>query len=98
MSEGPACIVCEQMIRESQMAPGILPGYPIICRDCHSITPNRHQAAKHWEKRIPYRLKEQQVREAAQSAYEHLIYLERVGSLTREEEPVLEVLKKALEN
>lgn len=91
------CIVCEKSIDQSEVAPGIRLGDLVICKGCDEITPNRWQAGEHWRNRYLQWARQLRIEEAAKLAYTHLNRLDQCGALTREDDPILEALKKALE-
>jgi hypothetical protein len=45
------CIVCEEEVSQSDIAPDLHLGDYVICKECNKITPNRKQAVDHWGKR-----------------------------------------------
>ena len=96
MAASQICIVCEQEIKEEQVAPGINPGDWVICTGCDAITTDRQQARRHWEKHYGEWVRLKKIEEAARVAFAHLSYLDDSGVLTRKEEPMMKVLTEAL--
>jgi hypothetical protein len=76
----PACRACSHRRKEGYDKAEIRVGHYLQDK----VTPDEHPT------------RQQKIEEAAQMAYEHLAYLERVGSLTREDEPIVEALRQSL--
>jgi hypothetical protein len=90
------CIVCLKDIPENDIAPHVQPGDPVICISCDLITPNRQQARDHWLQRLIAWERLKKIEAAAQQAYQHLSWLDQRGSLTREEQSMIETLRTVL--